>query len=124
MCLLGVRVIVDLRRAGSFVASRATLPHRVDEEAIPTPCTRESLMNEDFRSRFGRTQMRPKHFLAAIAGTATISVAAVVVAVIDYFGSQTAATGPGSSLGADGRIAGAGLPFGLVRRYRDRTKVE
>jgi hypothetical protein len=74
--------------------------------------------------------MRLKHYLAAVAGTATISVAAVV-AVIDYFGSQTAATGTGGSLGADGPIAGAGLPFlltaggyFLVRRYRDRTKEE
>jgi hypothetical protein len=75
--------------------------------------------------------MRPKHLLAALAGTATISVAAVVVAVIDYIGSQVATSGGGTSLGADGPVAGAGLPFlliaggyFLVRRYRDRTKVE
>ena len=74
--------------------------------------------------------MRPKHLVAALAGTATLSVAAIV-AVIDYIGSQVAASSGGTTVGADGPVAGAGLPFVLiaggyflVRRYRDRTKVE
>lgn len=74
--------------------------------------------------------MRPKHLVAALAGTATLSVAAIV-AVIDYIGSQVAPSRGGTTVGADGPVAGAGLPFVLiaggyflVRRYRDRTKVE
>jgi hypothetical protein len=75
--------------------------------------------------------MRSKPLLAAVAGSATIGVAAVVVAVIDFLASQSELPGAGVSLGADGPIAGAGLPFllfaggyFLVRRYRDRNKVE
>jgi hypothetical protein len=126
---VGVRIIVSRRRVGFLCCVPRNAPHRVGQGAIPALCAPAFLLDEYLRSRFGRALMRSKPLLAAAAGSATLGVITVVIAVFDLAAWQTSSINGAVSLGADGPTAGAGLPFLLaaggyfwVRRRRDRNK--